>query len=74
MKRSSTFILGSLMALSLAGCRSSRNDGTADTRTGSADSTAMTHDTGSSSMDTAMSGGAGAMSDTGRMHKDTTSR
>lgn len=72
MKRSSTFILGSLIALSLAACKS-RNDGTADTRTGSADSTAMTHDTGSS-MDSAMGGGAAGMRDTSRMRKDTTSR
>jgi hypothetical protein len=71
MKRSSTFILGSLIALSLAACRS-RESGTADDRMGSADSTAMTHDTGS--MDTAMTGGTGTTSDTSRMRKDTTSR
>jgi hypothetical protein len=71
MKRSSTFILGSLMALSLAACKSSRESGAANERMGSMDSTAMTHDTGSSSMDTTMSGG---MRDTGRTHKDTTAR
>jgi hypothetical protein len=73
MKRSSTFILGSLIALSLAACQS-RESGTADDRMGSADSTAMTHDTGSSSMDTTMGGGGGTTSDTSRMRKDTTSR
>jgi Flp pilus assembly protein TadD len=78
MKRSSTFILGSLMALSLAACRSSRDDGTADDRMGATDSAAMTRDSGS--MDTTMSGGAGGTSDTvrttdtTRTGKDTTSR
>ena len=69
MKRPSTFILGSLMALSLAACDQRRNDGAANAP--GSESGSMSGDT-ASTMDTTMGGGT----DTGitRDTTDTTAR